>query len=487
MARRTAVIDIGSNSARLVIFQKTSRYGFHLLCQHKSRVRIGEGAYHRNGYLQAEPMERAFLTLKSFKTILDDYRVHKTLCVATSALRDAPNRLEFIQRVRQDLQMDIQVIDGETEAQYGAIAVNNLLPVDDAITIDIGGGSSDIARIVSGRIVETISLNLGTVRIKELFTSDSVDRDKAKEFIDKELKRLPKSFRAKTVVGIGGSARSFAKALMAKHSYPFDKLHAYTYRIDDNLEFLRQIIYAERSDLRSLFIKEGRWDTIREGMLIFESLLDCVGASHVVTSGVGVREGVFLDDFLKKSQGRFPRDVNPSITSIRDRFDLLDLPVGDKHQMAKKLFTIFHHRFQGNEYDAKILLWALDLSDIGKMLTIYKEHQHAFYIAIHELNYGFTHEDMIYISLILRSKGKKYHKEFYRSYRGLSPKKSKLKWIVFIYTLVLILHENSAKTKINFSFDGTRLLLESDEGISYLVREQIDEMYLPGKIRIRIM
>jgi hypothetical protein len=79
MAKRTAIIDIGSNSARLVIFEKTSRYGFHLICEQKSKVRIGEGAYEKEGHLQPIGIKRAFLTLQSFLHTIQKYQAHKTL------------------------------------------------------------------------------------------------------------------------------------------------------------------------------------------------------------------------------------------------------------------------------------------------------------------------------------------------------------------------------------------------------------------------
>ena len=483
MAKRTAVIDIGSNSARLVIFQKTSRYGFHLLSQHKSRVRIGEGAYRQAGHLQPAPMERAFQTLKSFATILKDYRVHTTLCVATSALRDAPNREDFLHRVREELGIVIRVIDGGEEARFGATAALNLLPVRDAITIDIGGGSADMARIVKGKIVEAFSLDLGTVRIKELFTQKRIDIDSARHYIDKELARLPRSFVAETAVGIGGSARAFAKGVMASTDYPFDKLHAFTYQYADVRPYLMQIVHSELSGLDNLSIKPERHDTIREGMLIFAAILSRIGARNVMTSGVGVREGVFLCDFLRKNHGSFPGEINPSILSIQDRLDLLGLPVGNKHKIAKQLFKIFRGDFQGDEHDRRMLLAALDLSDIGKMLTIYKEHEHAFYVARHELNYGFTHEEMLLIAMILRSKGKKYHKDLYRRYRTLLPSKSRLKWMVFIYTLTLIVHENSAKARMRFKRKNHTLFIKGDE-VTYLMREQIERIYVPGKLQI---
>ena len=169
MAKRTAIIDIGSNSARLVIFEKTSRYGFHLICEQKSKVRIGEGAYEKEGYLQPIGIKRAYLTLKSFLHTIDKYQANKTLCVATSALRDAPNGKEFVQWIQKELGLYIKVIDGNKEAKYGGIAAVNLLPIEEGISIDIGGGSSDMTLMKNGEIIDTYSLNLGTVRLKELF------------------------------------------------------------------------------------------------------------------------------------------------------------------------------------------------------------------------------------------------------------------------------------------------------------------------------
>jgi len=487
MAKRTAVIDIGSNSARLVIFQKTSRYGFHLLCQHKSRVRIGEGAYQREGHLQPEPMDRAYQTLKSFAQILQEYRVKKTLCVATSALRDAPNRSEFIERVRQNLHLDIRIIDGKKEAEFGAIAANNLLPVHSAITIDIGGGSADMARIEDGGIVETFSLNLGTVRLKELFTGEEIDFKHAKAFIENELTRLPETFHGHKAVGIGGTARALAKAIMRKTDYPLDKLHAFTYSFQGQQKFFEAIVHAKIEDLNDLHIKSERFDTIREGVMILWMILERIGAKEVMTSGVGVREGVYLHDRLRNDRFRFPKGINPSIQSIRDRFDLLGFPEGSKDAIGRKLFDLFSDRFEGNKHDRTMLHHALDLSNIGKMLTIYKEHQHAYYIAMQELNYGFTHQEMILLALILRSKGsKRFHKSLYRKYRELLPKKKKLKWLVFIHTFTLILYENSTKKSVGIASKNDKKIVVSGASLSYLAREQIAAMSIPEGIMIEV-
>jgi exopolyphosphatase/guanosine-5'-triphosphate,3'-diphosphate pyrophosphatase len=485
MAKLTAVIDIGSNSARLVIFQKTSRYGFHLLCQYKNRVRIGEGAYQKDGYLQPVPMQRAFDTLQAFKQIIDEYKVHKTLCVATSALRDAPNRSKFIKKVKNKLKLDIRVIGGELEARYGAIAASNLLPIKEAVTIDIGGGSSDMARVVDGKIVETFSLDIGTVRLKELFTQGKLDTKKAGKLISKELSKLPDSFRSKNAVGIGGTARALAKGIMVRDNYPLDKIHAFRYELGGVEEYFDQIVHEQIDGLERLHIKPERYDTIREGASILLSILNHIGAIAVYSSGVGVREGVYLHDRLRKYNDRFPVGINPSIQSIKDRFDLVHLPSGNKYKIARKLISLIGKNFGATEYDEKMIMQALSLSDIGKMLTIYKEHQHAFYISMQELNYGFTHQEMMTIAVILRSKGKKYHKALYKEYEGLLPHKNTLQWLIFIYSLTLILHENSAKVKIDFSCKKDTLYLRKGT-TPYLAIAEIRQLSVPKTIKMEV-
>ncbi len=403
MPKRTAVIDIGSNSARLVIYQRTSRYGFHLILQQKSRVRIGEGAYEKGGMLQPDGIRRAYGALHSFAHTIKEYKVHHIFCIATSALRDAPNKDKFISLIRQKLGLKIKVIDGRTEARYGAVAALNLLPVSTAVTIDIGGGSTDISLIVDGRIMDVYSLDIGTVRLKELFTDQGVGFEKMREYISKTLTQLPQNFRCNRAVGIGGSARTVAKAIIKKSNYPYDKIHAFEYDYLSNKDFIKSIIKADNKKLASYGIKPNRFDTIKEGTAILLLVLDYVGAKSVITSGAGVREGVYLSHLLRNNSLRFPHGINPSIRSIKDRFDFLSLPERGKKQVAKRLFRVLEYHFDGKEHHLKLLLDALSLSNIGKMLTIYKEHRHAFYIASQELNYGFTHQEMLMIALLLRS------------------------------------------------------------------------------------
>ena len=482
MAKRTAIIDIGSNSARLVIFQNTSKHGFHLVCELKSRVRIGEGAYENGGNLQPIGMDRAYQTLESFAQTLHEFHVSKVIAVATSALRDAPNRNIFLQKVKHDLDINIQVIDGKEEALMGAIAANNLLPVTDAITIDIGGGSSDLSLIKKGRVIDTYSLDLGTVRLKELFFDKRRSIEETQNYISNALKELPQSFHATTAIGIGGTARTLAKGIISQTDYPLHKLHAFTYSLSTHKDYFTEIITSPISLLHRLSIKENRYDTIREGTLIFLSILEHIGAVKVMTSGVGVREGVYLHHKLSKPP--YKLSVNPSIKSIRDRFDILSLPHGNKRSIARQLYALFSDQINSEKNYLPLLEKALSLSNIGKMLTIYQKDKHASYIAMQELNYGFIHQEMVLISLLLYSKVKRgYHKELYIQYKELLPSKKTIKWLSFIYTLTLILHKASTKANIKFRYTHNRLEIKSDKSL-YLADESMREMKKPKNLEI---
>jgi exopolyphosphatase/guanosine-5'-triphosphate,3'-diphosphate pyrophosphatase len=493
MAKRTAIIDIGSNSARLVIFEKTSRYGFHLICEQKSKVRIGEGAYAKDGYLQPIGIKRAFLTLKSFIHTIDKYQAKKTLCVATSALRDAPNGKIFTSWIKEELGLNIKIIDGKKEAIYGAIAASNLLPFEEGITIDIGGGSSDLALIQKGKIVDSYSLNIGTVRIKELFFDHALTHkhkhEEARSYIQTELQRLPSHFKALLAIGIGGTARTLSKGIMKRIEYPFDKLHAFSYAIEEHAEYLQAISLSSAKNLKKFGLKKNRYDTIREGTLIFNEILSYVGAKRVISSAVGVREGVFLEQLLRDNALRFPKELNPSIVSLLDRFKPLvtiEKKRKIKLKIASDLYTLFSAYIQDDMQHKKELHYALKLSAIGKTLTIYKAHHHGFYIAMQELNYRFTHHEIMLISLLLRMHSKELlNKELFEKYKSLLPHKETMRWLSFVYSLTVYLHEASNAATIQFTFNNQTLTIKSNKPL-YLAKEKIKSLEKPMPFAIII-
>ena len=484
----TAVIDIGSNSARLVIYQESSQYGFHLICERKSKVRIGEGAYEANGYLQPIGIHRAYLALKEFIATTQNYPVSKIICVATSALRDAPNGKAFTEWIKRELNLEIEIIDGKKEALFGAIAAQNLLPIQNGITIDIGGGSSDLSLIKNSQIVDTYSLNIGTVRLKELFFDNDKSLEEAKAFIDNQLKALPSHFKSKQAIGIGGTARTLSKGIMKQIAYPLENIHAFSYRISDYLPYFQNISEAKSSLLPYLYLPKGRFDTIREGTLIWQKILEHIEAKRVITSGVGVREGVFLHHFLEKSNFQFPKDINPSIESILDRFKTNYHNNCESRQInSQKLFHIFEKRGKVKRRHLKELSYAIALSPIGYRFNIYQSFQHAFYVTMQEFNYSITHKELLLTATLLRFGGKGlYRKDIYSEYQPLLPKKRELYYLSFIYTLITTLFDQTAIQDFDFEFNGKELTIIAD-GSLYLAEEKLLEIERPEELKLKVI
>ena len=488
MPKRIAIVDIGSNSARVVIFQRTSRYGFHLIAQKKEAVRVSEGSYGNNGILQEDAINRTINALNSFKNIIHDYKARKTLIVATAAVRNAPNREYFLKKVKEATKLNIKVIDGKKEAYYGAVAAKNLLPINrSSITVDIGGGSTDIALIENSKIVDTISIDVGTIKIKELFFDKNLKIDEATDFIKKEFSKIPQNFKAQQVITIGGVLRALSKSIMERTEYSFKKIHAFEYDISNQSAHLDSILAAKnRDDLKELGIKESRYDTIKEGVLIFKVLLDTVGIDKTITSSVGIREGIFLHDMLRSSKGSFPKEINPSIISITDRLDMLELSYKKKLQTTRELYSLFKNEFENKESYLNHLLDAVKISNIGKSLTIYNEHKHAYYIASAELNWQYSHKDMLLIATILRSKGDKLiYKPLKKEHSKLLPSQNDIKWLGFIYTIVDILSSYSSTTRYNFACIDKNLIIYTEIPLP-LLKDEIENLKILKDFEIKV-
>ena len=484
MPKRVAIIDIGSNSARMIVVERTSRFGFYLIEEAKSKVRIGEGAYEYGGVLQEIPMQRALNALREFKYIAQNLKAKKILTIATSALRDAPNRTLFKSRVKKELGLDINIIDGETEALLGGIAAANLLPIKDGVTVDIGGGSTELALIKDKRVVDTISLNLGTVRLKELFFDKEKDIKKAIAFIQEALEAVPPHFKNDTVVGIGGTIRAISRAIMIKNNYPLDKLHAFTYDVKEEMKFIDKIITSPVTKLKKLNIKKDRYDTIKEGSLIFREVLKLLKAKRVVTSAAGIREGLFLKDLLRNSGYRFPPNFEPSVRSIQDRFCLDRKRCRCIYRYSKKLFGVLSEHFDKERKFERELLLASKLLNVGIKIDFEEHHKHSSYIILNDLNYNVTHQEIVTIATLVRyHKRKLPSKNHLKSFAKLLPDTQIINWLSFILSLAETLNRDLTCPEIDVEFENSMLTIHTPREL-YLAKEEIKSLEKPAPFAV---
>ncbi|MDH1977078.1 Ppx/GppA phosphatase family protein [Aliarcobacter butzleri] len=489
MSKVTTIIDIGSNSMRMVVLQKSSRFAFSLINETKSRVKISEGCYENDGNLQEIPMQRAYESLKSFLNISNALKSRKIICVATSALRDAPNSKTFINKVRNDLGLNIKVIDGEKEAYFGGVAASNLLHDDTFVTVDIGGGSTEFCFVKNGKIEKSISLNIGTVRIKELYFNKN-NIEGAKKYI---LDSLEKIFKLdveipKKVVGIGGSIRALSKLIMAKNQYPLDILHGYTYEVKNEIALLNRISKAKNcEDLKSFGIKKDRFDTIKEGSFIFKTILEELKTQTVVTSGVGVREGVYLTDLLRNSNHKFPHNFNVSVKSLLDRFQIDEKQSAYFGNNAKKIFDSLKpfHKLD-NKYK-ELFVVASKLNSIGSVLNFYKSNDNAFDFILNGLNYDFLHTSRVIVAYTIKfSKKSLPLQEDILKHKDLLPSLEVVQWMSFMISLNIAINQDFSRPKVEYVLENKTLKINLPNK-SFLIESNIDKIETPQDLILEIL
>lgn len=462
MAKVVSVIDIGSNSVRMAIFARTSRFGFYLLEEKKSRVRISEGCYENGGYLQEEPIRRTLNALSGFVQIAKARGSRKILCVATSALRDAPNQKDFIKQVKNQCGLQIRIIDGQKEAYYGALACINLLHKHEGVSIDVGGGSSECAILQDKKIEKLFSLDIGAIRLKELFFDGKEDIQGAKEFIAQALSTLPSELKRECVFGIGGSIRAITKIILKEEGLQF--VHGMEIKAQAYIEFCQRIISSSSEMLKEMGFGADRIDSIRSGALIFASFLEFFEAKVVITSGVGVREGVFLENLLRGHNNQFPSNFNPSHRSLIDRFNRKDSKRVAIKKEALRLFDIFASLHHNDPFLKKILSLCASLTCIGESVGSHMQSMHSGYLAFHGLEYGFSFEERVLVKALLEHGGKKLPKEAKNSLVSLT----NLRTLTSILTLskFLVITPSS----LTYRLDNEILIIG---GASYLAQEQI--------------
>ncbi|GHV06929.1 phosphatase [Campylobacterota bacterium] len=467
MAKITAVIDIGSNSVRMAVFERTSRLGFHLLREVKSRARISENAYKNGGVLQEAAMRRSEQALSEFAHIAKGYDARKVLVVATSAVRDAPNKADFLRRVRAVSGLQIRVIDGKEEARLGGVAAANLLGVRNGVTIDIGGGSTELALISEGKIASCVSFDLGTVRLKELFFDGEMNIDGAKRFIQSRLEALGEEFANSLIIGIGGTLRALATVIMRESGYQFDALHGFRFAIGS----LEKIVRSSDAELSKMGFKNDRLDVIREGVLIFASVAAKIGAKQAITSGVGVREGAFLTDLLRNENDSLPKGAQPSVICLLDRFAMKPKQIHWNAHCAAQFFDAMREPLGLDERHRMALITAAKLLTIGERVDPYHQQSTGATLVLNALAYGFNHTERLLIAeLVASSEKRRLQQPPNENYAALLPSAKEIRALGTILYLTKTLGASKTCPKLTLTLVGNELTIS---GAGYLARETL--------------
>ncbi|NBC32392.1 MAG: Ppx/GppA family phosphatase [Alphaproteobacteria bacterium] len=291
-ARRLAVIDVGSNSIRLVVFDELGRAPLSVF---NERVMCGLGReLARTGRLHAGGVKLALDNLARFTRLLQGMHVDRVDVLATAAVREAEDGPSFVDQVKRRCNLDVTVIDGTEEARLSALGVLSGAPGADGVVGDQGGGSLELVGLDQGRLRDQVSLPLGPFRLMEI----DGGRDAMRAHIARTLdgQRWLQAWQGRTLFPVGGAWRTLARIDMDNRGHPLHIIQNYTVRPDDLANVAGLIARQGKSSLaRMAAVSKRRTETLPYAAMVLEALIARLQPRDVVFSAFGLREGHLYD------------------------------------------------------------------------------------------------------------------------------------------------------------------------------------------------
>ena len=302
--RILAGVDIGTLTCRLLIARLSDNGHLQELLSERRILRLGQGV-DRDRFLCPEAMDRVIATLQEWKKAIEQHGVTAGIVVATSAVRDAANRYEFLDRVKRESGFEVELITGEEEARRTLLGIRSGLPsgVTDMLALDIGGGSTEVIQDRSGQPPIVRSIDIGVIRLSERIlhhdppTVEEIHQ--AREWVQRETRgaiaEMPRS-AGLTLVGTAGTITSLAAMAQQLPTYEPARIHNYTLTLE-TVTGLEQQLLSRRKDQRRRMpgLEPGREEVIAAGAIILRTVMKTLEMASILVNDLGLREGVLID------------------------------------------------------------------------------------------------------------------------------------------------------------------------------------------------
>lgn len=464
--QRLAIIDIGSNTIRLVIYHFSLNTGLKEVTNIKSVARL-RSQINDKGYLSQEGIDILRTLLHSFKEMLVDYGVTNVRAVATASIRQAKNGEIIIQQMLKETGIKIQLLTEEEEAYYGYFAVAHTTSTPSAVTIDMGGGSTEITYFKNKELQNSISLPFGSVSLKQQFMSGDTMTKKEHEEVYKFAQQQFLNVKWLSnlnipVVGIGGSARNMAKMDMTRKKYPLTGVHQYRMSKEDFEEINKELSSLTFNELKRLDgLSSDRADIITPVAEVFNALMDVVGSKKFQFSRKGLREGLVIKDILKTYPEAFERDdvFKSSASYLALEFGKSEGQINHHANLAalfyKELCTAGIWTF--SEEEVFILKQGAKVFLIGEYLELDAVNHHTFYLLSNRSINGLNHKERVRLALIASYKNKDTFYNFLKPFTDWFSKEE-VQMLIRLGSLLKLIYALDASkrgivTKIELDFD----------------------------------
>lgn len=405
--RQVAIIDLGSNTGRLIALAYQPGYSYKLIDELRDVVRLAEGMGVTKA-IRAEAFERGLDTLKTFKAYCDAVGIDDICAHATSAVRDAANGPSFLAAVEAKTGLRLRLLSGEAEACYGVLAVANSFTFDDAVVFDLGGGSAQLSLMRKRRFKRSYSWPLGAVRLSERFLlSDPPSKKELKtltKYVREALKQVDAGLGRLPLVGMGGTVRNLGDIQQKREGYPLDLLHGYLLRQEVLDEIVEELISKPLAERRAIpGLSADRADIIAAGALVVREIVSLLGSPGLIISGQGLREGLFYPYLLESEDYPLLPNVRDfSVHNLARQY--YDRPAHNAHvrKLALSLFDQLLPLHGYGTFERELLAAAAVIHDIGMAVNYYDHHKHGYYLVLSAALPGFSHREQALLALLVR-------------------------------------------------------------------------------------
>lgn len=300
---RTAIIDIGSNSIRLVVYAGARRAPAVVF---NEKVMAGLGkSLSDDGRIDDKAFTRGIAALHRFATLCEEMRIDSVTCVATAAVREAGNGGEFIVAANR-LGLDVRVLSGDDEAEISGLGVLSSIPNAGGIVADLGGGSLELVRVAKGKIGRKSSLPFGVLRIAEIRRHGTKELERrvkaalAKEGWTRQDRGLP-------LYLVGGSLRSLARVDMTLNKHPLPVMHHHEITLDSGTRLARVLAHLGTDKLAKIpGLSFSRIPTLGDAAALLSILVRQLDTARLIVSSSGLREGLLYQDLPKSVRKQDP-------------------------------------------------------------------------------------------------------------------------------------------------------------------------------------
>jgi exopolyphosphatase/guanosine-5'-triphosphate,3'-diphosphate pyrophosphatase len=305
-----AIVDIGSNSVRLVAYEALTRaptatFNEKVLCG------LGRGVA-TTGVLPEDAVAKALMALRRFRILCDIMEIRDVRALATAAVRDAANGPKFLALAEEAIGCPIQLLTGPREARLAALGVVSSIHDADGVVGDLGGGSLELTDVRDRQIGQGVTLQLGGLSLMDISETSPKKASKIARDALAKVKAL-ENLAGRTFYAVGGTWRALARLHMFQRQYPMHVMHNYVIPTRDALEFARVVERIEAEALNSIeSVSSARRPLLAYGAVVLEEIIRQANPREIVISALGVREGLLFESLSEAEQAKDPLIVAAS-------------------------------------------------------------------------------------------------------------------------------------------------------------------------------